>query len=394
MRIINKFKQNPFQYILILCLLVVFVILFPKGSKENIALDKGMQIKEEVLHVFVQKSCVHCVKAKKFLDTIEENYPNIEFQYHDLADQRSVQTLLKYAAKLDVDVSRLGTPTFISGDKCIIGFDEKSSKEEIKSLLEKRNDDCKKKVKQKTVKLPLFGEIDLFDTSLPVLTAIMGLADGFNPCAMWVLVYLISIVAGLSDTRKIWFLVGSFVLTSGILYFLFMTAWLNVFLYLGYVRILAIAVGLFALYFGIMSIYEFIKNRGEMVCKLSNNESRKRSMNKIERLVSAELSMLSILGIIALAFVVNSIEFACSAALPAIFTYVLTQAQLSTLAYYMYILLYTLFFMLDDFVIFGLAVFAVNKYIGSKYAKYSGIIGGILMISIGVLIVFFPNALR
>jgi hypothetical protein len=223
---------------------------------------------------------------------------------------------------------------------------------------------------------------------------VIGLVDGFNPCAMWVLVYLISIVAGLHDKKKTWFLVGSFVFSSGVLYFLFMTAWLNVFLYLGYVRILAIAVGLFSFYFGIMQIYEFIKNHGEVFCKLTNNKSRQKSMSKIKKLVHSELSMLSILGIIALAFVVNSIEFACSAVLPAMFTFVLTQAKLSTFLYYLYILLYTLFFMLDDFIIFGFAVFAVNKTVGTKYEKYSGVIGGTIMILIGVMIVFFPDMLR
>ena len=231
-------------------------------------------------------------------------------------------------------------------------------------------------------------------TSLPILAMTMGLADGFNPCAMWVLVYLISIVVGLHDKKKIWFLVGSFVISSGILYFLFMTAWLNVFLFLGYVRILAVGVGLFALYFGIMQIFEFIKNHGEVVCKLSNNKTRRNSIKKIDTLVKAELTMFSILGIIALAFVVNSIEFACSAVLPAMFTFVLTQSALSTFMYYMYILLYTLFFMLDDLIIFGLAVVAVNKTVGTKYEKYSGVVGGAIMVLIGIVIVFFPNALR
>ena len=86
------------------------------------------------------------------------------------------------------------------------------------------------------IRLPFLGEIDPSDYSLLALTVLMGLSDGFNPCAMWVLVYLISLIAGIQDQRKIWWLVGTFVLASGILYFLFMTAWLNTFLILGYIR--------------------------------------------------------------------------------------------------------------------------------------------------------------
>ena len=116
-------------------------------------------------------------------------------------------------------------------------------------------------------------------------------------------------------------------------------------------------------------------------------------MNKIQALVLADLSWFSIFGIVGLAFVVNSIEFVCSAALPATFSFVLTQSHLSTFMHYFYILIYTIFFMLDDMIVFGLAVFAINKYTGTKYEKYSTLIGGIVMIIIGIFIVFFPKML-
>ena len=256
------------------------------------------------------------------------------------------------------------------------------------------NEDFKIKEKHnEEIDLGILGKYNILNTSIPVLAILMGLADGFNPCAMWVLVYLISICATLKDRKKIIFLVGSFVVSSGILYYLFMTAWLNVFLYIGYIRILALAIGLFALYFGSLSVYEYIKSGGFIQCKLQNNETRKKSMNKIQALVLADLSWFSIFGIVALAFVVNSIEFVCSAALPATFSFVLTQSHLSIFMYYFYILIYTIFFMLDDMIVFGLAVFAINKYTGTKYEKYSTLIGGIVMIIIGIFIVFFPKML-
>jgi len=398
MSFLTTFKQEKFKYFLIISLLLVFLFLIPRNnSLKNVSLDKNLKIEQEVMYIFVQKGCAYCVKVEKFLDGIQDDYPNIKFEYHDLAYNQSTKLLFQFIAQLDIDKRKIGTPIIVSGDRYIIGYDNEENKgKQIKDLLEKRNGKYKKEDKEqnKFIKIPFFGKIDIMHTSLPVLAMTMGLVDGFNPCAMWVLVYLISIVVGLYDKKKIWFLVGTFVVSSGILYFLFMTAWLNVFLFLGYVRILAIAVGLFALYFGIMQVFEFIKNHGEVVCKLSNNKTRKNSIKKIDKIVQAELTMFSIFGIIALAFVVNSIEFACSAVLPAMFTFVLTQAGLSTFMYYMYILLYTLFFMLDDFIIFGLAVIAVNKTVGTKYEKYSGVIGGAIMILIGIIIVFFPNVLR
>ncbi|TFG36038.1 MAG: hypothetical protein E4H46_04170, partial [Desulfobacterales bacterium] len=164
-----------------------------------------------------------------------------------------------------------------------------------------------------TFHIPFFGEKDARHYSLPALAVILGLVDGFNPCAMWVLVYLISLIMSLNDRKKIWFLVGSFVAASGVLYFLFMTAWLNAFLLIGYLRPLTVLIGLFALWTGIRNIREFIVTRGAVVCKVTNGEAKKKTMNRIQQLVSSPLTIASIFGIIVLAFAVNSIEFLCSA---------------------------------------------------------------------------------
>lgn len=244
------------------------------------------------------------------------------------------------------------------------------------------------------VDIPLLGEIDAKDFSLPVLAIILGLVDGLNPCAMWVLVYLISLVITLKDRRKIWLIVGSFVFASGALYFLFMTAWLNAYLFMGYVRQLTLLVGFFALWVGVVDIYEAIKNRGKLTCEVGNSESKGKTMARIKRVALAPLTVGSFLAIIALAFVVNSIEFLCSAAIPAVFTYILSISALSTLKYYLYILLYDFFFMLDDLVIFVTAAFAATSGLGEKYAVYTRPIGGVVMLAIGIILIFFPTVLR
>lgn len=244
------------------------------------------------------------------------------------------------------------------------------------------------------VDIPLIGEIDAKDFSLPVLAIVLGLVDGLNPCAMWVLVYLISLVITLKDRKKIWLIVGSFVFASGVLYFLFMTAWLNAFLFMRYIRQLTLLIGFFALWVGVVDIYESIKNRGKLTCEVGNSESKSKTMDRIKKIALSPLSTGSFFAIIALAFVVNSIEFLCSAAIPAIFTYILSISPLSTLQYYMYILLYDFFFMLDDLLIFSTAAFAATSALGEKYAIYTKPIGGLIMLGIGIVLIFFPSILR
>ena len=244
----------------------------------------------------------------------------------------------------------------------------------------------------KGMELPILGRTDLTSVSLPLLAVILGLVDGFNPCAMWVLVYLISLLMNLNDKRRLALIVGTFVFSSGVLYFLFMTAWLNAFLFLGYVRAVTILVGAIALGGGVLSIKEFFDTKGAMVCKVTDAEGKKKISAQVKELVSAPLSWVTFAGIVFLAFTINSIEFVCSSAIPAVFTQILALSNLPTWQYYAYIGLYDLFFMLDDLLIFGSALLVLSNT-GEKYARYCKIIGGLVMLGLGLALLFAPNLL-
>jgi hypothetical protein len=246
------------------------------------------------------------------------------------------------------------------------------------------------------IRIPILGEIDPSRYTLPVLAILLGLVDGFNPCAMWALVYLISLIIGLNDRTKIWLLVGSFVLASGILYFLFMTAWLGAFLIIGYYRPLTLAMGVVAMGLGVVSLVEVIRTRGRLSCRIGNEGTKKKTQEKMKAIVFSPLTFTTLLAIIGLAFLVNSIEFLCSSAIPAVFTHVLSVRQLTWLEYYGYILLYVFFFMLDDLIIFSFAAFTVSSTasLGERYTAVSKVIGGLLLGVIGALLVFAPELLR
>jgi hypothetical protein len=63
------------------------------------------------------------------------------------------------------------------------------------------------------------------------LTIVLGAVDGFNPCAMWVLVFLIGLLVGMRDPVRMWSYGAAFLLTSAAVYFAFMAAWLNIVLH-------------------------------------------------------------------------------------------------------------------------------------------------------------------
>jgi len=384
----NTFRDLFKRYLIISLIVLGIVIGFTSQGKSSISEGFGVDF-------FHLPTCSHCNDQEPFIEKLKNEYPSINITRHDATTSAGSALLSKMLEQLEIE----DEPSFpitiitVSEDQGWVfgGWEsDDTTGREIEAALEQcLAGDCPPSAGQRprdTIVLPWIGEIVLADYSLPALAVILGLVDGFNPCAMWVLVYLISLVATLRDRRRIWLIVGSFVLASGILYFLFMTAWLNAFLLIGYVKPVTIVIGLVALGGGILQVREVVKTKGAIVCEVTGEESRKKTMTKVQRIVSSPITLGTIIGIIALAFAVNSVEFVCSAAVPAVFTRVLSLAGLTTLQHYGYILLYVLFFMLDDLVIFGTAALAATSNLGDRYAKYSRPVGATILIVLGLLL--------
>lgn len=237
---------------------------------------------------------------------------------------------------------------------------------------------------------------DVSFLTLTITSLIIGLLDGFNPCAMWVLIYLITLVSGLQDKKRMYFIVGTFLFASGAMYFAILVLWMAGWQFLdmlGFSKWVLIGVGGFAVWTGIYNLLDFYRKGGKIVCEVGDIQSRKRTRTKIQTIVSSPITILSFFAVLALAFAVNSIEFVCSAGLPAIFTQLLVVADPSVLAKYFYITLYVLAFMADDLLIFTLAMMALNTDVLERYSGLSKLLGGIVMLLIGIMLLFFPNLL-
>jgi hypothetical protein len=396
---VSEFVSEPFNrallaFLLVLCIaLLAFDYASPAQDGRNASL---------VIHFFYSPTCPHCADQEPFNERLLADNPDIAIVRHDITSPAESRLLLIMAQEYGVGPERLGTPTTIFGDRIFIGFmPDGTTGGQIRDAVETcLRDGCSgppvsassSEYLTKGMDIPLLGRTDVAGMSLPALAAVLGLVDGFNPCAMWVLVYLISLLMNLNDKRRLALIVGTFVLASGILYFLFMTAWLNAFLFLGYVRIVTIIVGAIALGGGILSVREFLGTKGAMVCKVTGAEDKKRLSARMKELVSSPMTWMTFAGIVFLAFTINSIEFVCSAAIPAVFTQVLALHHLPAWQYYAYILLYDIFFMLDDMLVFGSALLVMSNT-GEKYARYCKIIGGAVMLLLGILLLFAPGML-
>ena len=384
---VTNFLKNTFQdrfkrYLIISLIILGIVIGFTSHGTSTAG--EGYKV-----YFFYLPSCSHCEAQEPFNEKLESEYSQINITRYDATTPAGSALLDRMLEDLRIE-DEPAFPITIFGNQVFSWESEDTTGIAIEEALQQcLAGNCPPPTGEEPrhkINLPLIGEIVLSDYSLPALAVILGLVDGFNPCAMWVLVYLISLVATLRDKKRIWLIVGSFVLASGILYYLFMTVWLNLFLFIGYLKAVTIVIGLVALGGGILQVKEVIETRGAIVCEVTDEESRKKTMSKVQEIVSSPLTWGILAGIIALAFTVNAVEFVCSAAVPAVFTRVLSLASLTTFQYYGYILLYVFFFMLDDLVIFGTAAFALTSSLGDRYAKYTRPVGATILIILGLLL--------
>lgn len=360
-------------------------------------LIKPVIASEATIYFFWATGCPHCAKEKQFLDKLQDKYAQLVIKNFEIADKQNLILLQKLGRELKADVS--GVPFTVVEDEYFAGYlnDEitgKNIEEVVKKAIEKsQTPEFSPKAAPKTLTVPIFGQIPVKSLSLPVLTFIIAFLDGFNPCAMWALLFLISLLLGMKDRVRMWALGTAFIVASAFIYFLFMSAWLNLFIFLGYVAVVRIVIGLIALFAGGYYLRDYLINKSGG-CSITGSENRQRIFEKLRSITQKPQFLLALGGIILLAFAVNTVELVCSAGLPAIYTQVLALSNLPVWQYYLYLSFYILIFLLDDLFIFFTAMITLQATgIDGRYSRYSHLIGGILMVIIGGLLLFKPELL-
>ena len=341
---------------------------------------KLVYAKDVNVYFFHGDGCPHCAAEEEFFKTLK-NQTDLDFEIrkYEIWYNKENTELLSDLAK-DQNWEITGVPFTVIGKKTFVGYlnDETTGAQlkkaiencninecvdPVTSLIEERSLRIKNSTKEesiastvlqdsnipkselpKTINLPLFGELKTQSLSLPIITIIIGALDGFNPCAMWVLIFLISMLLGMQDRKRRWILGGAFIVTSGVVYFLFLAAWLNIILFIGLIAWVRIAIGITALATGFYSLRDYYTNP-HATCKVTDSEKRKQVFEKLKTFVYEKSFWLALGGIIILAAAVNLVELICSAGLPAVFTQILALSDLPTWQYYGYMVLYIIIFM-------------------------------------------------
>lgn len=417
----------------ILKFLIVFAVflLLPVSAKAD---EKVINI-----HLFYGNGCPHCAAEEEFLSDYLKDRTDVKLYKYEIWYDSHNQELLSKVQKEMGTTNKNGVPFTVIGKKTIVGYadgvtdeqikdainyylnndyrdyageitgkvkktevtedtikDESKTEDKKENKIEKADDTKDSDQTDENVTVPVLGKINAKKVSLPILAVVLGFVDGFNPCAMWILIFLITMLFNMKDRKKMWILGLTFILTSGIVYLMFMLAWLNLATFISKIAFIRLLIAVIALVVGLINVYKYIDSlkKKDEGCDVVDKKDRKKIMEKIISITHEKKFIIALLGIMVLAASVNIIELMCSIGIPLLFTQILAMNNLSTFSYMIYMFIYIFFFLIDDIVIFVISMVTLKVTgLSTKYTKYSHLVGGIIMLIIGLLLIIKPELL-
>lgn len=379
------------------------------------------------VYFFEREDCVHCQAEKAFLEELARAQSGLVVESYDVVRDTEARTLFEQL----VGAAHLPkvTPVTVVGTTVLQGFDSaettgviiaelisEQEPTELESLIREGalhvstaiapaceagetsdGNVCIPGASTGTVSVPILGSINVEGLSLISVSALLGFIDGFNPCAMWVLITFLVVLSQVGDRRRMWQVAGLFIVAEALMYNLILNVWYTTWDFVALDAVVTPLVGIIALCGGSFFLWRWWKRRklSALVCDITPEAQHSNLVSRMQRVADKPLTFIVALAIIGIAFSVNIIEFACSLGIPQAYTKLLELNAPEFLVRQGYLAVYTLFYMLDDFIVFGLALWGFGKLHahGAKYANLSALVGGIALLLLGVLLIVFPSAL-
>ena len=392
--------------------------------------DGNSQSKKVKIEYFGRKDCKNCANLEKFLKELSTKRDDFEYVEHKIDESNEEKVFF------DETTSKLklvkGTPIIYIDGHIIQGFNTADTTgKEIENLI--NSGKTKDKIltlkeyvesgqtgnvssngavctgdtvcevpgltkgaeNQVLVNIPIINKtVDLTNYSLLTMSIILGTIDGFNPCAMWVLVLFLTALIAVGNKVKMFRVAGLFILAEAVMYFFILNAWIYAWDFVGLDKWVTPLVGIVGIIGGIFFIRNYLKKGDTLECEVTDFEQRAKISKKIKDIANKPFTLLTALAIIGLALSVNVIEFACSVGIPQTYTKILQINEVPFWTRQFYTFIYIIGYMIDDIIVFGFALMSVNKLqLTTKYSKWVNLFGGILMIILGLIMLIKPSLL-
>lgn len=423
--------------LLILALLLLLVLQTAPVLAESSAQN------QVTIYFFWGDGCPHCAAAKPFLEELVNKYPGVELRAFEVWNvPENQQLLFDMADKFSFKPT--GVPTTFIGDQYWVGYSDTIAAQIAATVAKCSNEACpdagegvvpatagestapetlaptqppasdtrqpaataeqpaqeptpqaKTSLQEHLLKVPLIGTIDLDKQSLVLSTLLISFVDGFNPCSLWVLSMLLALTLHTGSRRKIIIIGLVFLTVTALIYALFIAGLFSVLSFVSYLGWVQALIAVIALVFGAINVKDYFWYK-EGVSFTISEKQKAGIYQKIRRIVTSSESLVGMVSAtVVLAAGVSLVEFSCTAGFPVLWTNILTAQGVDTLTFVLLILLYMVIYQLDELAIFFSVVFTLKaSKLEEKHGRILKLIGGVLMLTLAVVMLINPSLMN
>ncbi len=367
----------------------------------------GSQANVVCIHFFYQDDCNQCRNVNDLLADLEKEY-QVDINRYNVDEEKELYQQFKETYGL----AGAAHPIIFIGERYLIGDEAINNYLEREIILCQRND-CQcpveeirgytpglpkkgdaKPEKEYQINVPILGQVNISQMSLPVMTALISFVDGFNPCSLWLITFLLGIVIHTGSRKKIVLVGLTFLLVTSFIYALFMVGLLKVFTYIGYLTWIKVVVALVALIFALVNIKDYFWYKKGISFTISDRFKPK-IFSQIRNIMSKESNLGMIIGTIILAIGVALVELPCTAGFPVIWTSILADRNIVGNTFYGLLIIYILVYLLDELIVFGsIALTLRASAFEEKHGRALKLIGGMIMLSLAVTLLTKPELME
>jgi hypothetical protein len=355
------------------------------------------------LYYFWSASCPHCLEAQPFIVSIPIERPWVQLHTYEVSRHpEHARRYVDMAAALGVRAESV--PALLFCGEMRVGWhrDDTTGAALLQAL-----DACQARLlagepptaanpgtTATMLNIPVLGNVAAGEFSLPLLTVAIAGLDAFNPCAFFVLLFLLSLLVHQKRRGRMLLIGGIFVLCSGLMYFAFMAAWLNLFQLLGNLAWVTLAAGVLAVFVGAVNVKDYFAfGKG---ITLSIPESRKPAIYRRARaILNADSLPAMLTATVLLAVAANFYELLCTAGFPMVYTRLLTLSGLTPAQHYLYLALYNLIYVVPLTVIVLVFVRTLGaRKLSEREGRLLKLLSGLMMLQLGIVLVVAPERLN
>jgi cytochrome c biogenesis protein CcdA/glutaredoxin len=355
--------------------------------------DSGTEVE---LTLFWGAGCPHCAAEKAWLADAVVEYPQLTVRQYEVFHDADNRALLdKTAEEMGFEV--IGVPVTLIRDRHWVGWSE-ATRDEIAAEI--RNPGGAEPVgaepakgKTSRVDVPLVGDVTVSSDSLVASTLVIGFVDGVNPCSLWVISVLLAIVVRTGSRRRVVAIGSAFLVVTAAMYALYMAgiySAMGVVAHLGAVQlVVAVLAGLF----GVVAVKDYFAYKVGLSFTIP--DSSKPGLYKRMRAAAGHQQLLPALAATTgLAVGVSLLETPCTAGFPVLWTGLLEANGVGAAEAVLLFLLYMLPFLLDEMVVFVVAVFTLRvTKMQERHGRLLKLVGGTMMLALAVAVVVDPAAM-